>query len=636
MGVLRFAFVLFAVALALPIDAAYPATPLPARDADYPGTIELHVDASDIGRRLFRVRENIPVRPGPLTLYYPQWLPGAHAPRGAIDQLAGLTITAGTRRIVWTRDPADVYAFRLQVPRGVQQLELEFQVASPQNPDQGRVVMTPEILGVQWEQVLLYPAGHPASRIDVTASLTVPAGWQAATSLDSERRDGDRILYRTTSLETLVDSPAFAGRYWRQEDLDPGGNVPVRLHVFADSADEVVIAPDQLAIHRKLVREAFLVFGSKPFERYEFLLATSNHFGGIGLEHRRSSENAVRSGYFKAWDRTVTRRSLLAHELSHAWNGKFVRPADLWTPHYNMPMQNSLLWVYEGQTQFWGQVLSARSGLWSEEITRGSLAALAANLQERRQGRAWRPLQDTTLQPVITPRRPLSWVSWQRTEDYYDEGLLLWLAADARIRELTGDTRSLDDFTRSFFGGRRITPEPSLYMFGDVVAALESIAPFDWSGWLRAQLDSTATGAPLEGFERAGWRLAFSETPTEFLQKIDEVNETTGLSYSLGVVLDKDARFTDVVWESPAFKAGLTISTTLVAVNGRAYTGPLLKEAISEAKTSRRPIELLVRVGDRFQTLSIPYFEGLRYPVLERIEGTTDRLSALLRARSTG
>lgn len=632
----RFAFALLAMAFSLPIDTAFAASPIPARDAAYPGTIELHVDASDIGRRLFRVRESIPVRPGPLTLYYPQWLPGTHAPRGAIDQLAGLTITAGERRLAWTRDQADVYAFKLQVPRGVQQIELEFQVASPQNPDQGRVVMTPEILGVQWEQALLYPAGHFASRIDFNASLTVPTGWQASTALDHERRDGDRIMYRTTSLETLVDSPVFAGRYWREEDLDPGSNVPVKLHVFADSADEVLISPEQLAIHRKLVQEAFLVFGSKPFERYDFLLASSNSFGGIGLEHRRSSENAVRSGYFKAWDRTVTRRSLLAHEMSHAWNGKFVRPADLWTPHYNTPMQNSLLWVYEGQTQFWGQVLSARSGLWSEEITRGALAGLAANLQERRQGRAWRPLQDTTQQPVITARRPLSWVSWQRTEDYYDEGLLLWLAVDARIRELTGDRRSIDDFARAFFGARPVTPEASLYTFDNVAVALESIAPFDWSGWLRAQLDSTAADAPLEGFERAGWRLTFAEAPTEFLQKVDEVNETTSLSYSLGVVLDKEARFTDVVWESPAFKAGLTISTTLVAVNSRAYTGALLKDAITEAKTRRQPIELLVRTGDRFQTISVPYYEGLRYPVLERIEGTTDRLSRLLRARTTG
>lgn len=628
----RGGWVLLVLGLAGLAESAQAAVPL--RDADYPGTITLEVDASDLAHRLFRVHESIPVRPGSLTLYFPQWLPGNHAPRGAIDALSGLTIRAGERRLAWSRDPADVYAFRVEVPRGTQSIDIEFQFASPQNPDQGRVTMTPDIVGVQWEQVLLYPAGYAASRIPVSASLTVSTGFQVATSLDVASRDGDRIRFRTTSLEQLIDSPVFSGRYSRREDLDPGSTVPVHLNVFADSPDEIVISAEQLAIHRKLVQEAFRVFGSKPFERYEFLFATTNSFGGIGLEHRRSSENALRAGYFKNWDRTVTRRTLLAHEMSHAWNGKFVRPRDLWTPHYNTPMQNSLLWVYEGQTQFWGQILSARSGLWSEDITKGSLAAIAANLDTRRQGRAWRPLQDTTNQPIMTARRPLSWVSWQRTEDYYDEGLLLWLAVDARIREITADQRSIDDFTKAFFGNRPITPEPALYTFDDLVVSLNSVAPFDWSGWLRAQLDSTASGAPLEGFERLGWRLTFADKPTEYLEKLDEVNENTSLSYSLGVVVDKDARFTDVVWDSPAFKAGLNISTTLIAVNGRAFNPRLLKDAITTAKGGNQPIELLVRSGDRFQTIAIPYFDGLKYPVLERIEAAPDRLSALLKPRT--
>jgi predicted metalloprotease with PDZ domain len=615
-------------------QAAFAASAPAPRDVPYPGVLTLHVDATDLDHRLFRARETIPVVPGALTLYYPQWLPGQHAPRGAIDAFAGLKVSANGRRIDWVRDPTNVYAFQLQVPQGVQTLELEFQFVSPQTPEQGRITMTPEIVGVQWEQVLLYPAGHYANRIRISPSLSLPAEWGFGTALDVERREESRVQFRTVTLETLIDSPLFAGKYFTQVDLDPGAKEPVRLNVFADTPDELVIQPEQLEAHRKLVKEISLVFGRRYFDTYDFLFATSNNFGGIGLEHRRSSENAVRSGYFKSWDKTVTRRTLLPHEMTHAWNGKFVRPADLWTPNYNVPMQDSLLWVYEGQTQFWGQILSARSGLWSDTITKGSLAAIAANLEDRRQGRTWRPLQDTTHQPIITARRPLSWVSWQRTEDYYDEGLLLWLAVDSRIRELTGDRRSIDDFALAFFGNRANTEQPALYDFDDVVKALQGVAAFEWATWLRERLTSTDNQALLEGLVRSGWKLVYTETPSEFLQKADEVGENTSLSYSLGVVLDKDAKFTDVVWDSPAFKAGLTVSMTVIAVNGRAYTPTLLKEAITAAKTSKVPVELLVRSADRFRTIPIPYFDGHRFPSLERIEGTPDRLSALLRPRS--
>lgn len=616
---------------ASPIRAANAPAP---RDVPYPGVLTLHVDATDLDRRLFRARETIPVAPGALTLYFPQWLPGQHGPRGAIDAFAGLTITGNGHRIDWMRDPANVYAFRVQVPKGVETLELEFQFASPQNPDQGRITMTPEILGVQWEQVLLYPAGYYVSRISVAPSLTLPAQWGFGTALAVEQTNGNTVRFRTVSLETLIDSPLFAGKYFTQLNLDSGAREPVRLSVFAETPDELAIQPEQLAAHQKLVKEADLVFGRRYFDQYDFLLATSNAFGGIGLEHRRSSENAVRSGYFKSWDKTVTRRSLLPHEMVHAWNGKFVRPADLWTPNYNTPMQDSLLWVYEGQTQFWGQVLSARSGLWNDAITKGSLATLAANLQDRRQGRSWRPLQDTTNQPIITARRPLSFASWQRTEDYYDEGLLLWLDVDSRIRELTVERRSIDDFALAFFGNRPNTEQPALYTFDDVVKTLNAVAAFDWAAWLRQRLASTDPEAPLEGLTRAGWKLSYADTPNEFLQKADEVGETTTLSYSLGVVLDKDAKLTDVVWDSPAFKAGLTTSMTVIAVNGRAYNPGLLKDAITAAKSSKTAVELLVRSADRFKTIAVPYFEGLRYPVLERIEGTADRLSVLLKPRT--
>jgi predicted metalloprotease with PDZ domain len=611
------------------------AASIPApKNTAYPGTITLQVDASDLDRRIIRVRQTIPVKSGPLTLLYPKWLPGNHAPRGPIEALAGPLIQGGGKKIEWQRDPVDMYALHVRVPAGVSSLDLEFQYATPQSEAQGRVTVTQEIVGVQWEKALLYPAGHYSSRITFAPSLTLPEGWKFATALEADQQQGSTVRFKSTSLETLVDSPLFAGKHFTRVELDPGAAAPVWLNVVGDSAEEVVIKPEQLDVHRRLVKEAVTLFGSRHYDRYEFLLAVSDNFSGIGLEHHRSSENGVNRGYFKDWDAQEVERDLLAHEMTHSWNGKFRRPADLWTPSYNVPMQNSLLWVYEGMTQYWGQVLAARSGLWSEEYTRGSFASIAANLDQRRQGREWRDLQDTTNAPIVTARRPLSWVSWQRAEDYYVEGLLIWLDTDTKLRELTSDKRSLDDLSRAFFGINDGSWVPSTYTFDDVVKALNAVAPFDWAKFLRERLDGHGPGAPLQGLERGGWKLVYTAEPSEFTKKIQAANKIADFAYSVGFVVDKDNKLTDVVWDSPAFKAGLATQTKLIAVNGREYSNDLLKQAIRNAGEGKAPIELLVKNQDRYWTAKVDYSGGLRYPRLERIAGQPDRLAAILKARN--
>jgi len=604
------------------------------KNAAYPGTIDLRVDATDIEHRLFRVQEKVPVRAGALVLLYPEWLPGNHAPRGPIDSLAGLQIKGGGKAIAWTRDAENMYAFHVRVPAGVSALELEFQFASPQATNQGRVTMTQEILGVQWEKMLLYPAGHYSSRIQFAASLRLPKEWKYATALETQAQDASGIRFGTTSLEILADSPLFAGKYFTRVALDEQSKGAVWLNVVGDSPSEVEIKPEQLAAHRKLVAEAVTLYGSRHFDHYEFLLAVSDNFGGIGLEHHRSSENGVDRGYFKAWDEQGAERSLLPHEMTHSWNGKYRRPADLWTPNYNVPMQNSLLWVYEGMTQYWGQVLSARSGLWSDDLARGALAAWAAVLNESRPSRVWRNLQDTTNQPIISPRAPMSWMSWQRREDYYIEGLLIWLDADTKIRELSNDRRSLDDFAKAFFGVGDGSYVPNTYTFADVVKALNSVQPFDWSRFLRERLDGHGPGAPLDGLERAGWKLVFKEEPNAYSKKALSAQKLVDFSYSLGFSVDKDAKLREVIWESPAFKAGLTTSTTLIAVNTVAYDKDGLRDAIKAAKDNKQPIELLVKSDDHYRTIKIDYSGGLRNPHLERIEGKPDRLSTIFKPRT--
>jgi predicted metalloprotease with PDZ domain len=427
-----------------------------------------------------------------------------------------------------------------------------------------------------------------------------------------------------------VDSPLFAGKYFTRVSLDDNAKGPVWLNVVGDSPSEIEIKPEQLAAHKKLVAEAVALYGSRHFDHYEFLLSISENFSGIGLEHHRSSENGVDRGYFKRWDDTAPSRSLLPHEMTHSWNGKYRRPADLWTPSYSVPMRNSLLWVYEGMTQYWGNMLSARSGLWSPEITRGAFAVAAAQLSERRQGREWRNLQDTTNQPIISPRSPVSWLSWQRPEDYYNEGAMIWLDADTKIRELSGDKRSLDDVAKAFFGVGDGSYVPNTYTFEDVVKALNSVQPFDWSRFLRDRLNGHGPGAPLDGIERSGWKLVYQDEPNEFGKKQQAEADVLDVTYSLGFLVDDEDELREVIWGSPAFKAGLTTSNKIIAVNGLEYSRDNLKDAIK----AKQPIDLLVKNQDRYRTVKVDYTGGPRYPVLQRIEGKPDRLSAIFKPRT--
>jgi predicted metalloprotease with PDZ domain len=632
---LRAALISCAVLGALTTSATSFAAPQPAaKGSAYPGRIQIAVDLTDTPHRLFRVHETMPVNAGPLSLWYPEWLPGNHAPRGPIDALAGLEISANGQRLEWTRDPVDSYAFKLQVPAGVTTLELDYQFASPVVREQGRVVATPDIVGLQWNAVVLYPSGFDARNIEFAPSITLPAGWQFGGALETAQQAGDSVTFKPVSLETLVDSPLFAGRYFKQLDLAPGAKVPVRLNLVADDPHSLEVKPEQLEAHRKLVREATTLYGAQHYDHYDFLLALSDNFSGIGLEHHRSSENGVEPDYFTEWSRSAVVRSLLPHEYTHSWNGKFRRPADLWTPHFNTPMRTSGLWVYEGMTQYWGQVLSARSGLWSAGLTMDSIAAIAASLDRGRPGRAWRALADTTNQPLLSPRKPLSYTSWQRSEDYYNEGLLIWLDADTKIRELSNGKRSLDDFAKAFFGVKDGAYAPEVYNFDELVATLNGVVAYDWASFLHARLENHADHAPLDGLTRGGWTLVYTDTPSDFGKGVDERRKGKDFTYSLGISMGKDGDIGEVLWESPAFKAGIAKGMTLVAINGRAYKADLLRDAITAAKTDTAPLELLVKSFDRYQTIKLDYHDGLQYPHLERIKDAPDRLSDILKPRT--
>ena len=622
-----------ALAFAFPAVAATAAIPaVPAiGKAAYPGTIALHVDASNLSQQVFRMRLSMPARPGPMTLLYPQWAPGNHGPNIPLTQLAGLKFSAGGKPVEWTRDPVNVYAFHVTVPQGATTLEAEYQFLSPLDTSQGRITMTDDILGVQWQSVALYPAGYDARRITVQPTLTLPKDWQFASALEVENRTGDEVRFKPHDLDTLVDSPLFAGRHFKRIDLAPGAKTPVMLNVVADNAENLEAKPEQIALHRAMVDQAIKLFGSTHYKHYDFLFAISDEFGGIGREHQQSSENGVRLGYFTDWGRNEAGRELLPHEFVHSWNGKFRRPAGQDVANFNTPLQNELLWVYEGQTQFWGKVLAARSGLVSQNHAREALAIDAARY-DNTQGRDWRAVQDTVNDPIINGRKPIGWGNWQRSEDYYTEGMLIWLDVDTRIRELSGDKRSLEDFARAFFGVEDGSIETVYYTFDDVVAALGKVQKFDWAPFLRARLDGHGPGAPLDGLARAGWKLVYGDTPSNAVRAVEERSRSADFTYSLGFSVRSNGDVTGVVWDGVGFRAGLAANTTIVAVNNRVYKGDVLKAAVRANKDGKAPIALLVRKGDNLRTITLDYRDGLRYPKLERIPGTKDRLDALFKA----
>ncbi len=608
------------------------AQPLPvSQDQPYPGTIKMKIDASDTAHSIFRIHLSIPVKPGRMTLLFPQWVTAQHGPTGMLHQMAGLKVSANGKQVAWKRDPLNVFAFLIDVPKEASTLEVEYQHLSPTEGNQGRIAVTPDILGIQWQSMTMYPAGYHTRRIPIQTTLTLPAGWQYGTALETATRQGDEVQFKTTDLETFIDSPLFAGRYFKQVDLDPGAKIPVRLNIVADSQEALEAKPEQIEPHREMIRQAYKLFDSQHYAHYDFLFALSDEFGGVGREHHQSSENGVKANYFTEWNKTEAVRTLLPHEFTHSWNGKFRRPKGQDVPNFNTPLDNNLLWVYEGQTQYWGQVLASRSGLVKTASVRDMIANMAATYSNV-QGRTWRPVVDTTNDPIVNQRRPQVWPNWQRSEDYYSEGALVWLDVDTKLRELSGEKRSLDDFAKAFFGVDNGVIVAKHYTFDDVVKSLNAIQSFDWGPFLKKRIEETGP-APLDGLARAGWKLVYTDKQTEFLKGVEEQSKTANFQYSLGFSVGSDGKVAGIVWDGIGFKAGLSGNTTVLAVNGRAYKAELLRSAVTAAVKDSKPIDLLVKRGNDYRTVSLDYHGGLKYPRLERIEGTPDRLETILQPK---
>jgi predicted metalloprotease with PDZ domain len=609
----------------------------PAWAAD---SISLTVDLRDSARHLFHVQETLPVKAGALTLYYPKWIPGEHSPSGPLANLAGIEFTANGKPLAWRRDLVDMYALHMDVPQGVSTLNADFDFLSPggggefgQSPS-----ATPDIVDLEWNQVVLYPAGAASKDIMIEPAVKLPEGWKYGTALEAASGGDTAPRFKTVGLNKLVDSPLIAGRYFNRLDLAPNDKVPVHLDVVADTPEDLAVSSQQLSGLRNLVQQAYVLFGGHHYDHYDFLFTLSANTGHFGLEHHQSSDDRIFPDYFTDPASQLVGAHLLPHEYVHSWNGKFRRPAGLWTPDFNtVPMQDDLLWVYEGLTEYLGDVLTARSGMISAQQYRDALAASAANM-DHRPGREWRPLQDTADDAQIAYYAPREWQNWRRVQDFYSEGELIWLDVDTKLRELSKGQRSMDDFAHAFYGMDDGSYVTKTYTFDDLIATLNQVQPFDWASFLRARLNATQEHAPLEGITRGGYTLAYTDTPTEFFKDTDKVRKTMNLMYSIGLMLSiSESRrgvIEDVLWDGPAFKAGLGSGMRLIAVDGRALDADpkVLQDAIQAAKTSKEPIRLLVRQQDQYVTYDVDYHGGLKYPVLEPMPGQAPLLDAIIAA----
>jgi predicted metalloprotease with PDZ domain len=597
--------------------------------------MKLRVDITDAPRHILHASMTIPAKPGPMTLLYPEWIPGEHGPTGPIVDLVGLKITAAGRTISWSRDAVNMYAFHVNVPDGATALDVIFDFIAP--PEAAGFTSgasaTTELAVLNWNQVLLYPQGVPSDQWQLQASLKVPNGWKYGTALPIAHESGNEIEFQPSSLSTLIDSPVSAGAHFRTIELGNSLGESHYLHVAGDSDRAIELTDDQIQHYKNLVQETGALFGSRHYRSYHFLLTLSDHVASFGLEHHESSDDRIgERGMIDDVSRKVN-ADLLPHEFSHSWNGKYRRPAGLATPDYAEPMKGALLWVYEGLTQYLGQILTPRSGLLSPDEFREDLAITAAAL-DHKYGRNWRPLEDTAVAAQLLYDARDDYAGYRRGVDYYDEGTLIWLEADVLIRDLSKGARSLNDFCRSFEGGPGGVPALKTYTFDDVVAGLNAVQPYGWADFFHQRLESIGPHTPLGGIENGGWKVTYNPSRSEMWRNHEEESKMVNLTYSIGLKVSEDGGISDVAMGSPAQKAGVSPSTKLVAVNGRQYFPVILREAVQAAVTKTAAIELLLKNGEYYQTVKIDYHGGELYPHLTRDESKPDVLSKIIEPMS--
>ncbi len=596
--------------------------------------IRITADLSDAPRKLYHAEIDLPVAPGPLTLITPEWIPGTHMPAGPASSITGITFTANGQTLPWRRDDVNLYAFHLTVPAGATTLHAHLDCIATER-------VTQKLAVLEWEKLLLYPANTPVREIPIEPTVKIPSGWSLGTALtpvdarDYPKPASGTIRFAATNVEQLEDSPLIAGAYFHEYPLAPSVSPRHYIDVAVDYPEDAELRPALLAEIANLVREADALYASHHYNQYHFLLTLSDVAGGEGLEHGQSSDNGVGEKDYSSAARQLADSDLLSHEFTHSWNGKYRRPAGLYQPDFATAQHGALLWVYEGMTEYLGNVLAARSGLKTAQQYRDVLATTAAEL-DATPGRLWRPTSDTAVAASLLRGGSRAWDNWRRGQDYYFEGELLWLDADTLIRKLTGDKKSLDDFQKIFLGkGGNTGPLIVPYTFDEIVADLNQVAPYDWAKFLHDRVDAINPRADVAGIERGGYRLVYRDKPSAAQRTLETSSQrpNRGLNcwYSLGLSLTADGIVNDVRWNGPADQARLAPGDKLIAVNGDIYSNEALQKAIRAAKGATEPIRFIVQADKFIRTAQIDYHDGERFPALERVEGTPAYLDDIIK-----
>jgi predicted metalloprotease with PDZ domain len=599
------------------------------------GTIRIEVDATQAPQKILHAHLVMPVQPGPLTLYYPEWIPGEHMPDGPLTNLAGLIFTAGGRRIPWRRDLVDMFAFHLEIPANANSLkiQLDFLLSAPPAGYTSGASATASLDVISWNQLLLYPENPPPAQLMFQPSVRLPDGWQFASALAGAKQTGSTVEFAPVAMDRLVDSPLIAGKYFRKIDLTPGETPDREIDIAADSAAALAMPSDTEKHFRRLIAEAAALFGAPHYEDYHFLLSLSDTIAHFGVEHRESSDDRDNERSLTDDAQRMDFAGLLPHEYVHSWNGKFRRPIGLATQNYQQPMKDDLLWVYEGLTQYLGEVLTARSGLRSNDLAQELVAQVAAQADVRA-GRQWRSLQDTADGEPAFGDSPQEWINWRRGTDYYEEGELLWLDVDGTLRRLTNDQQSVDTFAKKFFAGPAGYAPIETYTFDDIVSLLNSLAPYDWRQFLRDRLDATPAPTPDEAVANAGWKLVYNDQKNRVDENADWLTRWLTYTYSIGIVLSEDGYVSDVIHEGAAYKAGLGPGMRVTSINGKPFSDANLRDAIHSAQSSASPINVTASSGRQSQDYAVDYHGGLRFPHIERDKTRTDYLSEILSPRA--
>ncbi len=600
--------------------------------------IQITADLTDGSRRLYHAEVDIPVRPGPVSLLTPEWIPGTHMPAGPAQDIVGVTFTSNGQTLPWRRDDVNLYEFHLTAPPGATSIHAHLDCIV-------HARVTDKMAVLEWEKLLLYPANIPVRDIPIQPTVIVPANWGIGTALvpqtpyDPQHPAGGTVKYAPTNVEQLEDSPVITGQYFHEFALAPTVKPEHFIDVVADSPGDQDLRPKTLAEIGNLVREADVEYASHHYNHYHFLLTLSDVAGGEGLEHGQSSDNGVGEKAFSDDKHQLGVSDLLAHEFTHSWNGKYRRPIGLFQPDFATPQQGSLLWVYEGMTQYLGNVLAARAGLKDQAQYRDLLAMSAAQL-DYKPGRDWRPTEDTAVAASLIRGGNQAWVNWRRSQDYYQEGELLWLDADTTIRKLTNNQKSLDDFEKIFLGkGGNTGPLIVTYDRAELIRDLNQVVPYDWTNFLHERIDNINPRADLAGIEQGGYRLIFTDKPNASEKTMSDSGSRRARSidvwYSLGLSITDQGLIQDVRWGSPADKARLAPGEHLLAINGQVFTPDLLKSTVKDSKSTSGPLHLTLQSDTFLRTADLDYHDGPRYPRLERIPNTPDYLDDITKPRTT-